>query len=121
MVSIARPLITQDNALVVQRNCDPELLAITEYEVMIRPPLFVGARHVIVAAEAVVATRSIVGAVGTVGNEYVDVVAIEVPMALVAVTEIVTAAPGVMPVTEQVRANGLVGTHDPVELVTEYA
>jgi len=112
--------MTQLNVLVVQRNCDPDLLAITEYEVTVRPPSLVGARHVMVAAVAVVATRSIVGAFGTVGKEYVDVVAIEAPMALVAVREIVTAPPGVKPVTEQVRANGLVGTHDPVELVTAY-
>jgi hypothetical protein len=72
-----------------------------------------------VAAVAVVATRSIVGAVGTVGKEYVDVVAIEEPIALDAETVTVTALSEESPSIEQVRASGLAGTHDPTEVVTE--
>ena len=87
---------------------------------MARPPSFIGARHVIVAAEAVVTTRSMIGAFGAVGMEYGDVAEIDEPMAFSADTDTENAAFDERPSIEHVRTNGLAGTHVPIELVTAY-
>ena len=67
VVLLVRPLMTHDVEVEVHRNCELGVMPRTEYEVMVRPPLFVGAFHVIVAAVKVVTTRSMVGALGAVG------------------------------------------------------
>ena len=120
VVLLVRPLTAQDVEVAVHRNVEVGVTPRTEYEVIARPPLLVGGFQVIVAADKVVTTRSIVGALGTVGIEYEDVAAIDEPMAFSADTDIEIAASDERPTMEHVRTSGLAGMHVPIELVTEY-
>ena len=120
MVLMASPLIVHDNVAVVQRNRFPAWLATTEYEVIARPPFDTGAAQVMVAAEAVVATRLITGAPGIFGMVYVVDADTDAPTVLFADTDTDSAEPMVRPLMEHERANALAGTQEPIELVTEY-
>jgi hypothetical protein len=112
--------MTQDNEVVVQRNCLDGAVdspAITEYEVILRPPVDCGAAQVMVADVVVVAMMPRVGAAGADGIVYVDTEAIDAPTVLLARAVMSTDTPDCNPVIVHVRAKRVAGTHEPTELL----